>query len=54
VHSPGPLNRVNLVYLELIVLFFTLIFLFLLARLLFLLLFVLPFSATRDGSEHQS
>jgi hypothetical protein len=52
VHSPGPLNRVNLVYLELIVLFFTLIFLFLLARLLFLLLFVLLFSATRDGSEH--
>jgi len=45
-------NRDNLVYLELIVLFFTLFFLFLLARLLVLLLFVLLFSATRDGSEH--
>ena len=46
------MNRDNLVYLELIVLFFTLFFLFLLARLLVLLLFILPFSATRDGSEH--
>jgi hypothetical protein len=45
-------NRDNLVCLELIVLFFTLIFLFLLARLLVLLLFVLLFSAARDGSEH--
>jgi hypothetical protein len=48
----SSLNRDNLVYLELIVLFFTLFFLFLLARLLVLLLFVLLFSATRDGSEH--
>ena len=46
------MNRDNLVYLELIVLFFTLFFLFLLARWLVLLLFVLIFSTTRDGSEH--
>ena len=49
----SSLNRDNVVYLKLIVLFFTLFFLFLLARLLVLLLFVLLFSATtRDGSEH--
>ena len=40
------------VYLKLIIFFFGFLFHFLLARRLVLLLFILHFSATRDGPEH--